>query len=137
MVFPMIVVPKLGGHKDILALDKTFINCPLDSLSCLLFVLIVVCAIEESIAHFDGLATSVLAESLRNPHEEDTYIVNSVSSCFRWDFPKTESYERHLLARGQLNSVGRHDVRSSMDHAKLNRIEGKVKENNSRNLYAI
>lgn len=51
----VVVVPQLGGDEDVLSLDETFINGTLDALTGFLFILVIVCTIEETIANFDGL----------------------------------------------------------------------------------
>ena len=53
--FAVIVVPELGDDKDVLTLDESFIDGALDALSCFFLVLVVVCAVEETVAYFDSL----------------------------------------------------------------------------------
>lgn len=55
MLFAVVVVPKLSGHENVFALDKTLLDCSLDSLPGFLFVLVVVGTIEEPVASFDRL----------------------------------------------------------------------------------
>lgn len=55
MFFAMIVVPELGRDEDVLALDKAVGDGFTDALAGLFLVLVVVCAIEQSVADFDGL----------------------------------------------------------------------------------
>lgn len=50
MLFPVIVVPELCRHEYFLALDETFVNCPLDALTCFLLILIVVRTIKKTVA---------------------------------------------------------------------------------------
>lgn len=57
MVFLVIVVPELGDDKDLFTLDEAFVDGTLDALACFALVLVVVCAIEEAVADFDGLRT--------------------------------------------------------------------------------
>jgi hypothetical protein len=57
----VIVVPELGDDEDVLTLDESLVDGTLDALSCFLFVLVVVCTVEEAVADFDGLdAVSLL-----------------------------------------------------------------------------
>ena len=61
VLFAVVVVPQLGDDKDVLTLDKAFVDGTLDALSCFFLVLVVVSAVKETIAYFDGLgAVSLL-----------------------------------------------------------------------------
>lgn len=62
MLLAVVVVPQLGGDENVLALDKAFLDGSLDTLAGFLLVLVVVCAIEQTIPNFDGLVC-VSAES--------------------------------------------------------------------------
>ena len=55
VLLAVVVVPKLGDDEDIFTLDESFVDGSLDALSCFFFVLVVVGAIEETVAYFDGL----------------------------------------------------------------------------------
>jgi hypothetical protein len=55
MVFLVVVVPQLGDDKDFFTLDEAFFDGTLDALSCFVLVLVVVGAVEETVADFDGL----------------------------------------------------------------------------------
>lgn len=57
-MFPLVVVvPELGSDEDVLALDQALGDRALDSLACLLFVLVVVSSIEAAVASLDRLET--------------------------------------------------------------------------------
>ena len=65
MVFLVVVVPELGDDKDFFALYEAFFDRTLDALACFALVLVVVCAVEEAVADFDGLrVVSLLARIL-------------------------------------------------------------------------
>ena len=51
----VVVIPKLGGDENILALHKAILDGALDTLTSFLLILVVVCAVEESVARLDGL----------------------------------------------------------------------------------
>lgn len=55
VLFGMVVVPQLGGDEDVFALDQPFVDGALDALPGLMLVLVVVCAIEQTVADFDRL----------------------------------------------------------------------------------
>jgi len=55
MVFLVVVVPEFGDDKDFFALDEAFFDGALDALAGFVFVLVVVGAVEEAVADFDGL----------------------------------------------------------------------------------
>lgn len=55
VVFLVIVVPELGDYEDVFALDEAFFDGALDALACFVLVLVVVGAVEEAVADFDGL----------------------------------------------------------------------------------
>ena len=55
MVFLVVVVPEFGDDEDLFTLDQAFFDCALDALAGFAFVLVVVGAIEEAVADFDGL----------------------------------------------------------------------------------
>lgn len=55
MLLAVVVVPQLSGNEDVLAFDKALFDGSLDTLAGFLFILVVVCAIEETITDFDGL----------------------------------------------------------------------------------
>lgn len=55
MVFLVVVVPEFGDYEDFFALDEAFVDGALDALACFVLVLVVVCAVEEAVADFDGL----------------------------------------------------------------------------------
>lgn len=55
MFFRMVIIPKLRGDKDILTLHKSLLDGALDTLACFLFVLVIVCSVEESVSRLDGL----------------------------------------------------------------------------------
>lgn len=54
-VLAVVVVPELGGDEDFLSLDQAVLDGLLDTLTSLLFILVVVGSVEESVAGFDGL----------------------------------------------------------------------------------
>lgn len=53
--FAVVVVPELGDDEDVFTLDESFVDGTLDTLSCFLFVLVVVSTVEETVSYFDGL----------------------------------------------------------------------------------
>ena len=53
--FAVVVVPEFGDDKDVFALDEPFLDGALDALSCFVLVLVIVGAVEEAVACFDGL----------------------------------------------------------------------------------
>jgi hypothetical protein len=55
MLFRVVVIPKLRGDKDILTLYKSLLDSALDTLASFLFVLVIVCSVEESVSGLDGL----------------------------------------------------------------------------------
>jgi hypothetical protein len=55
MFFRVVVIPKLRGDKDILTLHKSLLDSALDTLARFLFVLVIVCSVEESVSGLDGL----------------------------------------------------------------------------------
>lgn len=55
MLLAMVIVPKLSSNEDVLTLNKTFIDGTLDTLTCLLFILVIVGTIEQSVPSLDGL----------------------------------------------------------------------------------
>lgn len=57
MLLAVIVVPKLGGYENLLALHEAVVDGTLNALTCFLFVLVVICSIEESVTRFYGLET--------------------------------------------------------------------------------
>lgn len=54
-VLAVVVVPELGGDKDVLALHQALGDGPLDALASLLLILVVVGAVEEPVAGLNGL----------------------------------------------------------------------------------
>jgi hypothetical protein len=63
MVFLVVVVPELGDYEDFFTLDEAFLDGALDALAGFALVLIVVCAVEEAVADFDGLRIVSLLRS--------------------------------------------------------------------------
>jgi hypothetical protein len=55
MLSRVVIVPQFRGDEDILAFDQPVGNGAADPLARFLFVLIVVCAVEEAVADFDRL----------------------------------------------------------------------------------
>lgn len=55
MLALVVVVPELGGDKDVLTLDEALADGALDTLASLLLVLVVVRSVEESVTSLDGL----------------------------------------------------------------------------------
>ena len=55
MVFLVVIVPEFGDYEDFFALDEAFVDGAPDALACFVLVLVVVCAVEEAVADFDGL----------------------------------------------------------------------------------
>lgn len=55
MVFLVVVVPEFGDDEDVFALDEAFVDGALDALACFVLVLVVVGAVKEAVADFDGL----------------------------------------------------------------------------------
>lgn len=55
MLLAMVVVPQLGGDEDVLPPDETFCDGSLNTLASFLFILVVVCTIEQTVPNFDGL----------------------------------------------------------------------------------
>jgi hypothetical protein len=47
MFFRMVVIPKLRGDKDILTLHKSLLDSALDILARFLFVLVIICSVEQ------------------------------------------------------------------------------------------
>lgn len=103
MLLAVVVVPQLGGDKDVLALDKAFFDGSLYTLAGFLLVLVVICAIEQTIADFNGLVCVSVEAQLRAGFEGGGHIVDGVGRCLSRHFPKTETDEGHRLARGQLD----------------------------------
>jgi hypothetical protein len=65
--FAVVVVPELGDDEDVFTLDESFVDGALDALSCFLFVLVVVSAVEETVAYFDGL------DAISSPIPQDVF----------------------------------------------------------------
>lgn len=61
----VIVVPEFRRHEDLLALDQAVGNCPSNALACLLFVLVVVCTVEETVSSLDSLVMAPEYQSRR------------------------------------------------------------------------
>ena len=55
MVFLMVVVPEFGDDENLFTLDEAFFDGALDALACFVLILVVVCAVEKTVADFDGL----------------------------------------------------------------------------------
>ena len=89
MLSTVIVVPQFRRHEDLLPLDKALVDRPLDPLAGLSFVLIIICPVEETIAHFNG-------------------VIDDIGRIFCWHLPKTEPNQRHFVAGGQGDCFHRH-----------------------------
>jgi len=82
-------VPQLGDNEEILTLDKTFVDCALNTLAGLDLVAVVAGAVKETVASLDG-------------------VVDLISAGVVVHLPKTEANERHLTAIVKLDSGSRH-----------------------------
>lgn len=64
VVFLVVVVPQLRGHEYLVAFHESILDGASDTLTCLLFILIVVRPVKQSISYFDGLLrASVLSRA--------------------------------------------------------------------------
>jgi len=82
-------VPQLGDNEEVLALDKTLVDCALDTLAGLDLVAVVAGAVKQTVASLDG-------------------VVDLVGAGVVVHLPKTEANEGHLAAIVELDSGGRH-----------------------------
>lgn len=83
-------VIQFRGDKNIFTLHDTLIYRAFDPLTCLLLILVVVCAIEESIAGFDGLEkfSQSLHPVLMNDKRLTLYTVSAAVSLGTFQRPK-------------------------------------------------
>jgi hypothetical protein len=61
----VVIIPQLRGDEDLFPFNQAFINRTFNALTGFVLVLIVVCAVEETIAYPDGLGTKFSAISCR------------------------------------------------------------------------
>lgn len=58
VVFLVVVVPELGDNENFFTLDQAFSDGALDALAGFVLVLVVIGAVKEAVADFDGLGLS-------------------------------------------------------------------------------
>ena len=63
VLFPVVVVPQLRRNEDFLSFYETFADSPTNALTGFLFVLIIICAIEEAIPSLDSLEKHLSANN--------------------------------------------------------------------------
>ena len=57
----VVIIPQLRGDEDLFSFNQTFINRAFNTLTGFVLILIIVCAVEETIAYLDGLGTKFSA----------------------------------------------------------------------------